>query len=243
MKATSRTLVSIFTGGVFMLLLAASGLPAYSEPYKNVAPDISLLERQVGATAEEAAPNWHKSDVAGVVFTPSMATLVKGGASLTVEAQFNGTVNAADAGHIIFNITEEDGAFDDLLIDVDIFCIPLLPTNTNFTAEVEFRVKCLAECELMGDDILSITITDPTTGNIICGGSPFTYMNHTADAERDHQVVIEDVPDGDNHGNLLVECREFVEIPTLTGVGLVAIGLALALAGLLVLRRRRGLSS
>lgn len=152
-----------------------------------------------------------RSDLGNPTFAPGSVALINGGASAIVVATFSGTVNQNDVDNsrIRFRITESDPGCDDVLFDISVDDCAL-GLNTNFTVEVSFRLRCSTCGGLNGDATgLTVTIRDANPpNNVLCAASARTVTTPSYSKEDSHEVIVEDHPDGDNHGpnELTVTC-------------------------------------
>ncbi len=105
-----------------------------------------------------------------VTFNPPQRDLLKGTTDTNFRVTIDGQVTAADVaqGVIRFNINRfvANSNFDDQLIRVRVPC-PNAVVLQNFWAEVQFGLRCLADCSLEGAGITSIVITDTATNQVI----------------------------------------------------------------------------
>ena len=149
------------------------------------------------------------SDVTGAVtFTPKDANLQKGGEVQSFRAEFKVVTNAADAGGVRFDVTESDDFTDDKLLQVTVSCQPSLPAGTTVTVRVGFRLQCTGDCKLQGAGLSLLEILDAAGQTPVCGNPTLQVTKGTSDEESKHEVVIEDVGDGDNsNAELILRCQ------------------------------------
>jgi len=182
-----------------------------------------------------------KSDIAGatVRFTKNIDYLTCGGASKSNTVKFNGTVNAADDGHVKIRIIEyDDGTYDDKLIDIDIPCNPHLDANTNVIAEVEFKLHCTAECVLCGDNEITVKTLKRADNQANIPYDTPVVTSACDDETGEFIVKVQDVPD-DNHeyGKVRVICSD--QVPTLSEWGMIIFSLLILTLITVVVARRR----
>ena len=117
-------------------------------------------------------------------------------------------------------------------------CALRMPTKKASNSWATRGKSFSADSRLKGIDFISFEIKDKN-GAVICkqeaGGDPTCETNMlvggVSDSETNHQLVAEDVTDGENHGNHAIQCRDALAIPALTTLGLVALAAVLAIFG------------
>ena len=142
------------------------------------------------------------ADVVDADFTPNSGALIRGGAAVTFNVTFNGTTTGDDASadSILFNVTDKDTSNHDILLDINKNCGTNIGAGDNFSAELDFTLKCTSDGRVAGENIGPVTIT---SAELTCTGSQGAGLGSSDEVEADNQyeVWMQDVPDGDFTGN------------------------------------------